>query len=108
MLIFSRDISGPKFGFQKQKHTKDHGTCILKRPRRDCRFEEELFRHGILGQAVIGAVGQRPKSGHDDDLGAFGDEFAERLGKGEVPADEEADGAEGRLDRFVGGVRGGC
>lgn len=34
-----------------------------------------------------------PKCGDDDNFGARGDQFAERFGEGEVPADEEADGA---------------
>lgn len=88
-------------------HTENHSTRILKRPRRDCRFEEKPFRQGVPGQAVVGAVCQRPERGDDDDFRAFGDQFAKGFGEGEVPADEETDGAEGRADDFVRGVRGG-
>ena len=44
-----------------------------------------------------------PEGGDDDYFGAGGDEFAKGFGEGEIPADEEADGAQGGRDRGVGG-----
>lgn len=51
------------------------------------------------------AVGQRPEGRHDDHLGAVGDQRPEGLGEGEVPADQQADLAEGRVNRGVRGVQ---
>ena len=45
-----------------------------------------------------------PEGGDDDYFGTRGDEFAEGFGEGEIPADEEADGAE---RSGYCGVRGG-
>ena len=49
-----------------------------------------------------------PERGDDYHFGAGGYEFAERFGEGQIPADEEADGAEGSGYRYVWGRgRGG-
>lgn len=55
----------------------------------------------------VGRGGGRTKGGYDDGFGALGDEFAEGFGEGEIPADEEADGAERGLDDGVGVVEAG-
>ena len=51
---------------------------------------------------------RRTESGYDDDFCAAGDEFAEGFREGQVPADEEADGTERRVDDVVWFVLAGC
>ena len=56
----------------------------------------------VVCQSILGAVSSHPVRGSNDDLGSSPDELTECFGEGQVPADEDTDGAEGRLDDVVG------
>jgi hypothetical protein len=60
-----------------------------------------------MAEALRAAILERPEGRDDDGLRAVGDEGAEGFGEGEVPADQQADAAQGRVECEVGGVDGG-
>ena len=84
-----------------KSRTEDHCTRILKGSRGDCRLEKELFGHGVLGKAITRAVGVRPERRYDDDFRAFGYQFSEGFREGQIPADQDAHRANGRLNHLV-------
>ena len=80
---------------------KHHRTSILKRPRRKRALKEHLLAHWILLQSIRRAITERPKCRNNDDLCTTSDEFSKRFREGQIPTDQQADGAQGRLDRFM-------
>lgn len=87
---------------------EDDGARVLERAGDQRALEEQRLGARVVGQPGGAGVAQRPEGRDDDDLGAGGDELAEGLGEGEVPADQQADAAERRVEGAVWRVGGGA
>lgn len=81
-----------------------HGPCKRKKKVWGSVFSRIYI---YISDTCVWGGGRRTEGGDDNHFGAGGDQFPECLGEGEIPADEQADGAERGLDDGVRVVSAG-
>jgi hypothetical protein len=86
---------------------KNNTARVLEGARRQRGLEKQCLRIGVPTQALSRAVTARPEGRNDDYLRALPDQGTKCFRKAEIPAYQDADGAELRGDDGVRGGEGG-